>query len=341
MSTRIAGGVNRSLGRERGFTHMSSKIIYERFIWFEDQVKTGKYPNTTSLAAKFEISAKTAQRDIEFMRERLDCPLLYDMTRKGYYYEDETFSLPVMHLSSSELSSLIMARKLLRDMSGPVAEDVESAVQKITSVIARHSGSPDSIDKAVSFHIIRYSPVREDVFRAALEACVKKRSLTFSYTSPAHAERTERTVDPYHIFNYMGNWHVMGYCHLRKAIRDFHMGRITGQRIEEDVFTLPKGFDFNKYFDSSFGLYKGSSREEVTIRFLPSHAIWIRGQVWHKDQVERTLEDGSLELTFPVAGFTEISREILRLGSGAEVIRPKELRELIRSEAERIFKAYG
>jgi len=319
---------------------MGSKIIYERFLWFEDQVKKRKYPNTSSLAAKFEISTKTAQRDIEFMRERLECPLLYDMTRKGYYYEDETFSLPVMHLSSSELSSLIMARKLLRDMSGSIAEDVESAVQKITSVIARHSESPDSIDKAVSFHIIRYSPIKEDVFRAALEACVKRRPLTITYTSPAHTEKTERTVDPYHIFNYMGNWHLMGYCHLRKAIRDFHMGRITEQRIEDDTFSLPKGFDFAKYFDSSFGLYKGSSRQEVTIRFLPSHAIWIKGQIWHKDQVERTLEDGSLELTFPVSDFTEISREILRLGSGAEVIKPKALRELIRLEAERICRTY-
>ena len=320
---------------------MSSKIIYERFLWFEDQVKKGKYPNTTSLAARFEMSVKTAQRDIEFMRERLECPLLYDMTRKGYYYEDETFSLPVMHLSSSELSSLIMARKLLRDMSGSIAEDVESAVQKITSVIARHSESPESIDRAISFHIIRYSPVKEEVFKAALEACIKKRSLTFTYASPAHSEKTQRTVDPYHIFNYMGNWHLMGYCHLRKSIRDFHMGRITGQKIEDESFTVPKSFNFTTYFDSSFGLYKGTSRQEVTVRFLPSHALWIKGQIWHKDQVERTHEDGSLELTFPVSDFTEISREILRLGSGAEVTKPKALRELIKAEAKQICKTYA
>ena len=320
---------------------MSSKIIYERFLWFEDQVKKGKYPNTSSLAAKFEMSIKTAQRDIEFMRERLECPLQYDMTRKGYYYEDETFSLPVIHLSSSELSSLIMARKLLRDMSGSIAEDVETAVQKITSVIARHSESPESIDKAISFHIIRYSPVKEEVFKTALEACIKKRSLTFTYASPAHTEKTTRAVDPYHIFNYMGNWHLMGYCHLRKSVRDFHMGRITSQKIEDETFTVPKSFDFTKYFDSSFGLYKGASQQEVTIRFLPSHAIWIKGQIWHKDQVERTLEDGSLLLTFPVSDFTEISREILRLGAGAEVIKPKALRDLIKTEAERIYKTYG
>lgn len=319
---------------------MGSKIIYERFLWFESQVKRGKFPNTSSLARKFEMSTKTAQRDIEFMRGRLECPLQYDMTRKGYYYGDETFSLPVVHLSSSELSSLILARKLLLDISGFIAGDLQKAAQKITSVIERHTESPDTIERSVSFHVIRNSPVKEDVFKAALEACIKKRSLSFRYASPAHKDKTERTVDPYHIFNYMGNWHLMGYCHLRKSIRDFHMGRIDNQKIADETFIVPRSFDFNKYFDSSFGLYKGSTKHEVTVRFQPSQAIWIRGQVWHKDQEEKCLEDGSIELTFPVADFKEISREILRLGSGAEVIKPKALRDLIKAEASRIYKTY-
>jgi len=54
---------------------MGVKNIYERFIWFDTRVRAGKHPNATSLAAKFEISPKTAQRDIEFMRCRLRCPL--------------------------------------------------------------------------------------------------------------------------------------------------------------------------------------------------------------------------------------------------------------------------
>jgi predicted DNA-binding transcriptional regulator YafY len=97
---------------------MGIKNIYERFIWFDDQVRRKKYPNTSGLSREFEISVKTAQRDIEFMRDRLNCPLVYDVSLKGYHYEDETFSLPLMYLSSAELSSLVVARKLLQDISG-------------------------------------------------------------------------------------------------------------------------------------------------------------------------------------------------------------------------------
>jgi len=53
---------------------MGPKNIYERFVWFDDQVRAKEYPNATSLAGAFEISTKTAQHDIEFMRDRLLCP---------------------------------------------------------------------------------------------------------------------------------------------------------------------------------------------------------------------------------------------------------------------------
>lgn len=47
---------------------MGIKNIYERFVWFDNQVRAQKYPHATSLAEPFEISAKKAQRDIDFMR---------------------------------------------------------------------------------------------------------------------------------------------------------------------------------------------------------------------------------------------------------------------------------
>ncbi len=60
---------------------MSSKVIYERFLGFHTMVKGRKYPNTRSLAEKFEIPRKTARRDSTFMRDRLGAPLYYRTER--------------------------------------------------------------------------------------------------------------------------------------------------------------------------------------------------------------------------------------------------------------------
>ena len=119
---------------------MGVKNIYERFVWFDDRVRAKKHPNATALAEQFEISTKTAQRDIDFMRDRLLCPLYYDSSQKGYYYDDETFSLPMVYLSSEELSALLIARKMLQDISGgAIGDEISSIVDKITNILKKHS----------------------------------------------------------------------------------------------------------------------------------------------------------------------------------------------------------
>jgi predicted DNA-binding transcriptional regulator YafY len=275
------------------------------------------------------------------MRDRLLCPLDYDSSHKGYYYDDETFSLPMVYLSSEELSALLIARKMLQDISGgSIGGEISSIVDKITNILKKHSVVADQIDDAFSFQLIEYSPAPEAVFKAVLEGCLKKKCLSFTYYSPAAEEKRERTVEPYHLLNYMGTWHLIGHCHLRDEIRDFALSRISETKVLSKSFKTPADFDFKKYFLSTFGLYKGKSTKEVTLRFTPEKSKWIKDQIWHKDQKVKLLKDGSLEISFPVSDFSEIKREILKHGDAVEVIKPKNLRNLIKAEAEKIAKIY-
>jgi predicted DNA-binding transcriptional regulator YafY len=320
---------------------MGIKNIYERFIWFDSHVRRKKYPNATSLAEHFEISSKTSQRDIDFMRDRLYCPLEYDSSQKGYYYSDDTYSLPMVYLSSEELSALLIARKMLKDISnGCIGEEISSIVNKITNVLSRHMADGNDVDDNFSFQLIEYSPIPENILKVVLDACLKRRRLHFTYSSPAKGEKSQRTVDPYHLFNYMGTWHLVGYCHMRGMIRDFVLGRMTDLGILDEDFEKPSDFDIKKYFYSSFGIYKGHSKTEVTLRFSPEKAKWIRDQVWHRDQKSKFLKNGSLELSFPVADFSEVKMEILKHGDKVEVVKPKALRDLIKTEAQNISKIY-
>jgi predicted DNA-binding transcriptional regulator YafY len=320
---------------------MGVKNIYERFIWFDSQARKKKYPNTTSLAEQFEISTKTAQRDIDFMRDRLLCPLEYDASQKGYYYENETFSLPMAYLSADELSSLLIAKKLLQDISGgTIGKDIVSITQKISNILNKHISSEGDIDGSISFQMIGYSPIPEPVFKTVLEGCFKKKRLSFTYASPAREDKNRRVVDPYHLLNYMGTWHLIAHCHLRNSVRDFALGRMMDVAVLEEGFSIPQTFNIRDFFDASFGIFKSKSIREVTLRFSPLKTKWIKDQVWHRDQKRRFLPDGSMELTFPVADFSEIQMEVLRHGAQVEVIKPKSLRDLIKTEAESITQIY-
>ena len=321
---------------------VGSKNIYERFLWFDQRVREKKFPNATKLANQFEMSVKTAQRDIEFMRDRLNCPLVYDQVEKGYSYENETFPLPSFYISAEELAALLITRNVLQGIRAPsIGDELSLLTGKITAILKRHVVEEEIINDAVSIQQVAFVPPPERVFKAVLETCLRRKRLEFSYCSPAAGQKTVRKVDPYHLFNYMGTWHLVGYCHLRRGLRDFNLARILDIAILPETFTLRDNFNAQRYFNSAFGLYKGNERIEVTLRFTPEKTKWVQDQVWHKDQKKTMLNDGSLELSFPVADFSEITMEILKHGSGVKVIRPASLRSRIQEEAEKIAGLYN
>ena len=56
---------------------MGEQLFLERFVWFDNEARHGRYPNAFKLADRFEISTKTAQRSIDYFRDRLQAPLAY------------------------------------------------------------------------------------------------------------------------------------------------------------------------------------------------------------------------------------------------------------------------
>lgn len=54
---------------------MGDQLFLERFVWFDNEARKQRYPNASKLAEQFEIATKTAQRNIEYFRDRLSAPL--------------------------------------------------------------------------------------------------------------------------------------------------------------------------------------------------------------------------------------------------------------------------
>lgn len=87
-------------------------MFLERFVWFDSKTRHGRFPNAFTLAAKFEISTKTAQRSVDYFRDRLQAPIEYLLSRKGYCYTNSDSQIPVTRLSQYELLALLISRKL-------------------------------------------------------------------------------------------------------------------------------------------------------------------------------------------------------------------------------------
>jgi predicted DNA-binding transcriptional regulator YafY len=86
-------------------------------------IKTQRRPNCSSLAEKLEVSAKTIQRDIDYMRYQLNLPIEYDQERHGFYFTEAVSHFPSVHITESELIALLVARKAVETVrEHPVSE---------------------------------------------------------------------------------------------------------------------------------------------------------------------------------------------------------------------------
>jgi len=76
-----------------------------RIQWLHKKMTMNSYPNAQRLAERFGISHRQAQRDMDYLRNKLGAPIAYDNSRKGFYYT-KPYVLPV--LTSSDNDDLYM-----------------------------------------------------------------------------------------------------------------------------------------------------------------------------------------------------------------------------------------
>ncbi|MFO7962876.1 MAG: hypothetical protein R6U50_03050, partial [Desulfobacterales bacterium] len=113
---------------------MANFPIYERIFWFDRQIRAQKFPNASSIVSYFEVSAKTAQRTIDFFRDRMAAPLEYDAAKKGYFYADENFDLPHFQTTQEEILSILIARNLLSQSAGGI---ISQSIHKFSKKLFR------------------------------------------------------------------------------------------------------------------------------------------------------------------------------------------------------------
>jgi predicted DNA-binding transcriptional regulator YafY len=136
-----------------------------------------------------------------------------------------------------------------------------------------------------------------------------------------------------------GTFYLVGFCHLRNAVRTFAMDRIKDFVVLDESFSLPKDFSLEDYLQTAFLVMRGEP-QRVKVRFLPGAAQIVRERIWHPTQELRELPDGSLEVSLKVPINYEIISWVLGFGSSAEVLQPLSLRKHLSEELQRAAAKY-
>jgi proteasome accessory factor B len=317
---------------------LQSRPPLERMLHIHQALAAGKFPNATRLAAELEVATKTIQRDLEFMRDRMNLPVKFDYTHKGFYYDGEVSAFPTMQITEGELFALVVAEKALQQYRGtsfekPLLSALRKMEQSLPDTISLNLAD---IEQTISFRT-RAEPILDlTIFDVLAKAVARRQQLELHYRKPGH-QAEPRLVDPYHLANINGEWFLFAYDHARKDLRTFAPARIQSAKPTGKTFERTHKFSLEKRLRDSFGVHAGGGKFEVILRFTPRAADYIREKKWHPSQTLKDLKDGGAELRMKLSSLAEVERWVLSWAGEAKVIQPPELAESVRAAARRLL----
>ena len=80
-----------------------------RILTIHERLGSGRQASATTLAAELEVSRRTVKRDIEFMRDTLGAPIIWEPSPATYFYEKPCDILPLLRLTADEALALALA----------------------------------------------------------------------------------------------------------------------------------------------------------------------------------------------------------------------------------------
>ncbi len=318
------------------------KSLLKRLAVIDREIGCKRFPKKERLAQLLEVSEKTIQRDIDFMRFEYSAPIEFDKKRKGFYYSDIQYRLNPLKIDSGDLLALAITYKVLQQYStSPYAKYFKKFYEKLSNLSeGKVSISAKDLDSIISFQIGPVRNMDEKIMDKITEALQENKRIRITYVTGYSGVQSEREIDIYHLKNHHGDWYIIGLCRKSGQVKVFAVSRIKAITLTNAFYDIPHDFSISEYFKDSFGIYESKEVHDVKLKIINDSVRYVREKQWHKSQKITELEDGSIFLEFRVNNLTEILMWVLSLGRDCEVIKPPIFKQLIIDELEHTIKNY-
>lgn len=283
------------------------------------------------LLDKLEVSRATLKRDIAFMRDRLNVPIIFDKELSGYRLDEQgsgkKYELPGMWFSSEEIYALMTMQHLLSniDTGGLLGPHIKPLQSRLSVLLETADNSVDQIQKRIKVENLGARHHDLTLFQVVGAALINRKRLQIKYYSRGTDLVSEREVSPQRLIHYRGNWYLDAWCHLRDDLRSFAVDAIKGAVISEIKATDIAESKLDSVLGAGYGIFSGKDVQWAVLRFSPDRARWVSAERWHSKQKGKFLSGGSYELKIPFSDSRELVMDILKHGPYVKVLEPPEL----------------
>jgi predicted DNA-binding transcriptional regulator YafY len=318
-----------------------NKSQFSRLLELDKRIRHGEYPNCLNFSADWEVSQKTVQRDIDFLRDSLNAPIDYDREKKGFYYTTTQWFMPSISVSEGDLVAILVAEKALEQYRGtPIAAELERVFSKITDLLPdKITVRPELIFNKFSFTTPPTRAIDMETWSTVVRGLVNQKWLSLVYRSPEMGITPGRMIAPLHMANLQGEWYLFGKVEGEDRVRQFSIGRIQSVKLTDRSFEPPTDFDPKTLLANTFGRFVlNDHNHSVRLLFNKEVATWVLEKQWGPKQVIRTRKNGDIELSFSAAGVYEVFRWVMAWGRWVTVLAPTELKKMVDDEITAMCK---
>lgn len=288
-------------------------------------LQTKRTISATELADRFSVSTRTIYRDIRTL-ESAGIPIV---TQEGKGYSMvEGYRLPPVMFTREEAIALLTAEKLAFRLTDTATARLSGAAMDKLRAALRHSDR-DHLEIIAPYIQVMEPPnatEQPNTYQQLVTAVTSYRVVCIGYQAAESGEATMREIEPIGLY-LSDHWHVVAYCRLRQAFRNFRLGRISSLVIANESFS-PRPETLQQYWADEA---KRTDQQKVVINFDPSKVPPAQVQHFHDTKHkygwvhQQILADGSMEILFFVGSLTYLSTWLLPFAGSVKVIEPVSL----------------
>lgn len=111
-------------------------------------------------------------------------------------------------------------------------------------------------------------------FETVVQALLRRQRLRLTHDSRFTQQTSERTVSPQRLIHYREVWYLVGWCHLREAVRTFALDNLVATEILNEPASEVDSAELDALLENGYGIWSGKEVKWATLRFHPSSARW-------------------------------------------------------------------
>ena len=300
----------------------------ERFYKIETLIRNRGCVSFAALLDELGVSRATLKRDLEYLRSRLDAPIVYDRDDNGYRLQagarDVRHELPGVWFSEPEIHALLTMHQLVQglDEGGVLARHLQPLLGKLHGLLGAGGSDAQALMQRVRIMGAARRPVASRWFELIGSALTRRRRVRMSYWVRSRREQTERVVSPQRLVHHRNTWYLDAWCHESDALRRFALDAIRDAALlDEPARAVPRA-EIEAALAAGYGVFGGARLQWAVLEFDAEAAQWVAHEQWHPQQQATLAADGSLTLRVPYADATELAMDVLRHGEQVKVLAP-------------------